>query len=108
MQTLTFCVERDRIKKHSTFDGDTLYLDPKEPIQIRFIFSPDWDEYPLKVVGFYNRKREELTPQVLLDENTCVLPVEALDDGIFYIKILGQNVHGTRSTQMNAFAWMGR
>lgn len=58
------------------------------PLKIKVTFPPEWDR-AVKVMAFYDRDHKECTPQVI-ENDSCMVPKEALKEYIFYIQILGK------------------
>ena len=80
---------------------------PDEIVEIHFSFSQDWNGYT-KVIGFWDRHHEECEPQMLRDDNVCVLPADVLKDFIFYVKVYGKYGQSLRTTEKRAIIFRGR
>lgn len=107
MRTLRFYVDRQSIWRDRNCDFSHIKPGTKEEIRLEFIFSQEWDLFT-KVVGFWNRNREECKPQILQDNNTCTVPKEALKDFIFYIEVLGKYGNLNLNTERIAVVLDGR
>lgn len=107
MSTFNFVVEGERVRIVSKRSVEDIINN--EPIHAEFSFSPDWDEYSTRVVGFYNRVKRECPPQVLKNGIECNIPEEAFGSSIFYVQVLGMNSeHDIRKTDKCAICWLGR
>lgn len=82
-------IEQDRISSDNVVMGDT--------VRLFFNFSSEWDTVA-KVVKF-TRGNVELTPCVLRNGNTCVIPSEVMNGTYFRMRVLGRNADGDYSTQ---------
>lgn len=89
MRTLKFIVNNKTILKDPSCDFSNLKPKSGEVIRAEFSFSSEWNK-AVKVIAFYSRDRKELTPQVLSEDDSCIIPSEALNDFVFYIQILGK------------------
>ena len=58
------------------------------PMRMKINFPPSWDR-AAKVMAFYTRDHKECTPQVI-ENDSCVVPLEALKDLVFFVEILGK------------------
>lgn len=89
------------------YESGRVMPDRGETVEVHFSFSPDWDGYT-KVAGFWNRNHEECEPQVISDDNTCIVPAKALEDFIFYMEVLGKRGEARRHTERRAIVFKGR
>lgn len=88
MRVLRFIVDGVTIKADPTCDFSNLYPGAGEQIQAKFTFSSEWESM-IKVVGFWSVLNKEYPPQPLNEDNTCLIPAEALESVAFKIKVLG-------------------
>lgn len=88
MRTLCFIVNNKTIKPDPSCDFGDLFPGKNPNIQAEFVFSPEW-ENALKVVAFWSMLDKEYEPQ-LLENNTCVIPEEALSRASFKVQVLGK------------------
>ena len=98
MRTLRFIVDGQTIKKDPTCDFNNLFSDGKFSICAEFIFSSEWAD-KIKVAAFWSMLDQEYEPQVLDDENTCVIPSEAFARASFKIQVLG--IRGSKKLATN-------
>ena len=65
--------------------------------EVEFVFSADWDEYSIKTAVF--EVKDGAAHEVLLVENKCIIPWEALiEEGFLKIGCYGVNGQKTRPT----------
>ena len=88
MRTLKFVVDDLSIKQDRTCSFRGLFPGPDQWIEAEFTFSKDWDGVP-KVAAFYSMMDKEFTPQIINEDNRCVIPSEALKLPAFKMQILG-------------------
>lgn len=89
MRTLDFIVTNETIEQDPSCDFNGLFPGKNANVQARFIFSPEWDKR-VKVVAFWSMLGIEYPPQILSDENACIIPKEALEKPAFKLQILGR------------------
>lgn len=89
MRTLRFIVDGETIVKDPSCDFSGLFPGTNPDIRAEFVFSPEW-ESRVKVVAFWSMLTQEYPPQVLKDDNTCLIPKEALARPAFKVQILGK------------------
>lgn len=88
MRTLRFLVTNDTISEDPTCDFTGLFPAPNQAIRAEFVFSPEWTDR-IKVAAFYSVLNTEYPPQIINDENHCMIPPEALNSPAFRIQVLG-------------------
>lgn len=88
MRTLKFIVEGSTIKQDPTCNFDGLFPAPNQEIAAEFTFSENWTGLP-KVVAFYSILGSEYAPQVIDENNRCMITPEALNRPVFKLQILG-------------------
>lgn len=89
MRTLRFNIDKQIISKDPKCDFTNIVPGTAGYLKAVFSFSSEWNN-TVKVAAFYRSGRE--CPPQLLDENdSCVIPAEALTNRRFTIKILGKN-----------------
>lgn len=89
MRVLQFIVEGRTIKPDPSCDFNGLFPGRNKSIKVEFIFSPEWEK-KVKVAAFWSVMGAEFPPQTIKDDNTCMIPIEALDKSAFKIQILGK------------------
>lgn len=90
MRTLSFIVNQNVLTQDPTTSFDGLFPAPNQEIQANFAFSEDWTGVP-KVVAFYSMLGKEFPPQLIDEENHCMIPPEALSLPAFKLQVLGNN-----------------
>lgn len=90
MRTLRFIVDGQIITQDPNCDFSNLVPGTEGYLQAEFRFSSEWTRCK-KVAAFYSITGEELTPQPLTDQNTCVIPSDALKRRNFKIRVLGKS-----------------
>ncbi len=90
MRTLKFIVNQDTITPDPSCSFDGLFPAPNQEIQAEFRFSPDWTGTNIpKVAAFYSMLGTEYPPQIVDEENHCMIPPEALTLPTFKLQVLG-------------------
>ena len=97
MRILKFIVESSTIMQDPSCNFDGLFPAPNQRITAEFIFSDNWTGVP-KVAAFYSMLGAEYPPQIIDEENRCMIPPEALNSPAFRIQILGSNRRTIMST----------
>lgn len=97
MRTLKFIVDKQIIKPDPNCDFTGLIPGTEGYLQAKFIFSSEWKSC-IKVAGFYSRMGKEYPPQVLDENDTCLIPAEALSKAIFGVRVIGKSESGLRLT----------
>ena len=92
MRTLTFLVDQTTLVQDPSTPAERLFPAPNQEIQAHFVFSEDWINSP-KVAAFYSMLGTEYPPQIVDEENHCMIPPEALSLPAFKIQVLG-NIQG--------------
>lgn len=90
MRILKFLVDGEILKQDPSCDFGGLFPGRNPDIQAEFVFSKEWNSR-LKVVAFRSMLDQEYTPQVLGEDNTCVIPKEALARPAFKVQIMGKH-----------------
>ena len=90
MRTLKFVVNDQIITQDPNCDFDNLVPGSEGYLQAEFSFSPEWNDCT-KVAAFYSVLGKEYPPQILTEENTCMIPSEALKKSFFKISIVGRS-----------------
>ena len=96
MRVLHFIVDGEKIYQDPSCDFGGLFPGRNYDVQAEFTFSNDWDN-KAKVAAFWSIRGAEYDPQVLQD-NTCMIPPEALDRAAFKIQVLGKKGNASTST----------
>lgn len=89
MRVLEYFVNGDEINTIPRHNYSGLVPKSKEPIKLKFTFSDEWNN-TAKVVEFTTRDGKECEPQILIN-NVCMIPERALNEYIFYIRVLGKS-----------------
>lgn len=97
MRVLKFIVDDSTIKQDPTCSFDGLFPYPNQEMAAEFTFSDNWTGVP-KVAAFYSALGNEYPPQIIHDNNQCIIPAEALNSPAFRIQILGSNRRNIMST----------
>lgn len=92
MKTLKFIVNDKNITKHPECDFSGLFPGSDKRVKVEFTFSPDWEGH-VKVVGFWSQMDYEYPPQELDEDNSCMIPSEALTKATFKMRVFGKK-HG--------------
>ena len=96
MRTLRFIVDGQTVKQDPTCDFNGLFLNKDSGVCAEFIFSSEWND-KIKVAAFWSMLDREYEPQAL-DNNTCIIPVEAFSKASFKIQVLGIGGHERLTT----------
>ena len=89
MRVLSFIVDGEDIFNDPSCDFSGLFLSKNKDVRAEFVFSPEWND-KTKVVAFWSILGSEYEPKELQDDNTCIIPPEALDRAAFKIQVLGK------------------
>lgn len=95
MRTLTFLVDHTTLTHDPSKPVEGLFPAPNQEIQAHFVFSEDWSSNGVtatsipKVAAFYSMLGTEFPPQIIDEENHCMIPPEALSLPAFKIQVLG-------------------
>lgn len=89
MRTLRFIVDKQIIKPDPKCDFSGLIPGTEGYLQAEFSFSSEWKGC-VKVAAFYSRMGKEYPPQVLDENNRCMIPAEATAKSIFGIRVIGK------------------
>lgn len=98
MRTLHFIVDNNAIKPDPTCDFTGLFPGRNPNIRAEFTFSPEWKD-KVKVAAFWSMLDTEYKPQVIEDDNSCIIPPEALSRAAFKIQVLGKKGKTNLSTK---------
>ena len=96
MRTLRFIGDGQTVKQDPTCDFSGLFLNKDSGVCAEFIFSSEWND-KIKVAAFWSMLDREYEPQAL-DNNTCIIPVEAFSKASFKIQVLGIGGHERLTT----------
>lgn len=88
MRVLQFIVDDKTIEQNPSCNFNGLFPGTEDAVKVAFTFSPEW-EFATKVVAFWSIMGNEYPPQVLDDNNCCMVPKEALSRPAFKIQVLG-------------------
>lgn len=89
MKHLKLLVNNKLITCDPTCRNSGLYMGMTEPVKIQFDFSDDWNER-VKVAAFWSVSGIEYDPQLILSDNTCIVPPEALQGTVFKVQVFGK------------------
>lgn len=98
MRTLRFIVDGQTIKQDPTCDFSGLFNCKNSNICAEFVFSSEWNSMT-KVAAFWSMLNEEYEPQVIDENNTCVIPSEAFARAAFKVQVLG--IKGSKKLNTN-------
>lgn len=90
MRTLRFIVDQNTITQDPSCSFGGLFPAPNQKIRAEFLFSSDWAHVPT-VAAFYSMSGKEYPPQIIDEENGCMIPPEALMLPAFKLQILGND-----------------
>lgn len=90
MRKLKFVVDDLTLKQDRTCSFNGLFPGPDQWIEAEFTFSKDWEGVP-RVAAFYSMLDKEYPPQIIGEDNRCMIPSEALKLPAFKMQILGNN-----------------
>ena len=88
MRTLKFIVDGLILKPDPECNFSNLVPGTDGYLQVSFEFSQEWSDCD-KVVGFWSAMGREYAPQKLSNENTCMVPSDALKRREFKMKVFG-------------------
>jgi hypothetical protein len=88
MRTLTFIVDHNVLMQDPSCSFDGLFPAPNQEIRAEFHCTEEWTGAP-KVVGFYSMLGKEFPPQIVDEDNQCMIPSEALLLPAFKLQVLG-------------------
>lgn len=89
MRVLKFIVNDTNIAPDPSCDFTELFPGREEQVQAEFTFSPEWEKR-VKVAAFWSVTGTEYEPQPINSNNTCQIPVEALNKVMFKLQVLGK------------------
>lgn len=89
MRTLKFIVDKQIIRKDDSCDFEGLVSGTEGYLKAQFSFSSEWNGC-VKVAGFYSNNGVEYEPQALDNNNSCIIPSDALKRQSFNIKLFGK------------------
>lgn len=95
MRTLKFIVEGQILKQDPRCDFANLVPGSENYLQVEVSFCKEWAGCA-KVAGFYSLMGQEYPPQVLKENNTCMIPAEATSKKDFKIQIIGRKPDGLK------------
>lgn len=93
MRVLRFIVDGTTIKPDPNCDFSGLFPNSSDKVQAHFTFSPDWKSR-VKVAAFLSIMDKECEPQVINDDGSCEIPIEALSKVVFKIQVIGKTKYG--------------
>lgn len=88
MRTLRFIVDGKTITQDPSCDFSGLFPGRNPNVRAEFTFSSEWKN-KVKVAAFWSVLDKEYEPQELQDDS-CIIPSEALAKPSFKIQILGK------------------
>lgn len=86
MRTLSFKVDGQRIKKQANCDFSGLVAGSMGYLRAKFTFSEDWLGCK-KAASFWVGDKEH--PALLDDDDSCMIPPEALVGELFKVSVVG-------------------
>lgn len=90
MRKLKFVVDDLTLKQDRTCNFNGLFPAPDQLIEAEFAFSEAWNGAP-RVAAFYSMLDKEYAPQIIDENNRCMIPPEALKLPAFKMQVLGNN-----------------
>ena len=94
MRTLKFIVDGSTIKADPACSFNGLFPGAEDYIRAEFYFSKEWKN-SVKVGAFWSVMGNEYEPQVIKEDNSCMIPTEALKRSSFRVQVLGKRA-GTK------------
>ena len=88
MQTITLVATDGDLMVDS--QDDIRSIDTAKPAVLRILFDSSWAKYA-KVVEFTDTWGNEMTPQILKNGYSCVLPSSIFKDSRFSVRVIGLN-----------------
>ena len=88
MRVLDFIVDGQILTKNPSCNFDGIVPGTSGYLQARFSFSPEWNGF-VKAVSFW-RGKQECTPQLLRDGQTCIISADALTGKSFGVSVVGK------------------
>ena len=98
MKTLRFLVTEQTIAKDPSCDFSGLFPGLHEQVKVEFDFSADWANH-VKVAGFWSTLGTEFPPK-LLENDSCMIPAEALTRPSFKMRVYGKKRGIARKTDL--------
>lgn len=89
MRILKFIVDGQLIAKDPNCDFSNLIPGTSGYLEASFSFSREWNGCK-KAVAFYSPLGMEYPPQMLSDNDRCVIPSKALEKRSFMIQVVGK------------------
>lgn len=86
MRLLKFNVDAQHIQKDPNCDFSGIVAGSKDYLRAHFTFSPEWQDCII-AASFWRGQKEYA---VLLNNNECTIPAEALTGPTFRVSVLGQ------------------
>jgi hypothetical protein len=93
VQVIKFIVEDETITLDPTCDLTGLFPGQAEQVMAKFTFSPEWKS-KIKVASFWSIMDKEYPPQVINDDESCLIPTEALTKVAFKVQVIGKRRGG--------------
>ena len=90
MRVLSFIVNGTNIMQDPDCDFSGLFPGRETEIMAEFDFSPEWRNM-IKVAAFWSVIGTEYPPRELIDGETCMIPIEALQKSAFKVQVLGKS-----------------
>lgn len=87
MRLLKFNVNAQYIQKDPSCDFSNIVAGSKDYLRAHFTFSPEWQDCVI-AASFWRGSKEHA---VLVTNNECMIPTEALVGPTFRVSVLGQN-----------------
>ena len=94
MRVLRFIVDNTTIREDPSCDFSGLFPGRNDEVMAEFEFSKEWKS-AVKVVAFWSLLGAEYPPRELNEDDTCMIPIEALRTYAFKMQIIGK-VNGKR------------
>lgn len=89
MRVLRFIVDDTTIRQDPDCDFSGLFPGRNDEVIAEFEFSKDWESM-VKVIAFWSLLGAEYPPQELMGDDTCMIPVEALQRYAFKMQVIGK------------------
>lgn len=92
MSTLNFIVKGQSMILDPTCDINSLIPAADGHFRAKFKFSSEWNGCT-KVAAFFSNLGREYEPQIIKNNDTCIIPAEALGKSIFKVQVIGKNTN---------------
>ena len=107
MRILSFIVNCKDVTQDPECDFSGLFPGREKTVMAKFTFSPEWNN-SVKVAAFWSVIGAEYPPQLITEDETCMIPIEALQRPVFKIQVLGKTKNNKLETNKLTIYQSGR